>query len=83
MRTDEIAPRGSLTKTESSREWPSFNPAYSALVAALIAGLFLEAAFQRYQAGLPFREWWREALSVMAWFGIAIVGVMRGLKRTR
>ncbi|MGA2096219.1 MAG: hypothetical protein ABSH39_07965 [Candidatus Acidiferrum sp.] len=83
MRTDEIAPRGSLTKTDSPWVWPLFNPAHAGLGAAFIAGLFAEVAFQRYQEGLPFREWWREVFSVATWIGMAIVAVLRGLKRVR
>ena len=57
MRIDEIAPRGSVTQTESyqKRIWP-FNPAFGGLFFALIAGLFVESAFQSYQTGPPFAE---------------------------
>jgi hypothetical protein len=81
----KLAPRGSLIQTESSREkrWPPFNPAYGALFFALVAGLFAESAFQSYQNGLPFREWWREVLSTALLFGMAVIGVVRGLNRAR
>jgi hypothetical protein len=83
MRTDELAPRGSLIQTNTSQErkWPPFNPAYGALFLALVAGLFAESAFQSYQNGLPLREWWREVLSIGLFFGMAVVGVVRGLHR--
>jgi hypothetical protein len=83
MRTDEIAPRGSLAQSESSHEWPPFNPAYGALFFSLVAGMFAESAFQSYRTGLPFRECWREVLSTMLFFGMAVIGVARGLKRAR
>ena len=83
MRTDEIAPRVALTPAESAqnKKWSVLNPAFAALLAAVVAGVFVGSAFQNYAAGVRFREWWREALSATVWFGIAIVGLVRGLNR--
>lgn len=84
MRTDEFVPRGSLTQTDSAtgKKWSVFNPAFGGLLAALVAGLFAERVFQNYQAGIAFRELWREALMATFCFVMAIIGVVRGLNHT-
>jgi len=85
MRTDEIAPRVSLVEPEAARRknWSVLNPAFGAILAALVAGAIAESVFQSFQAGNGFRTWWREASLAVFWFVMAIVGVVRGLKKSR
>lgn len=85
MRTDEIAPRVSLVEPGAvhRRKWFAFSPAFAGILAAFIAGAIAESAFQSFQAGNGFHVWWRIALSATVWFVIAILGVARGLNKSR
>jgi hypothetical protein len=85
MRTDEIAPRILLTGSETvqKKKWSVFNPAFGGILAALVAGVAAESAFQSFQVGNGFHVWWRDARSAAFWFVMAIFGVIRGLNKSR
>lgn len=84
MRTDQIAPRVPLTQANSAQDkkWSVFRTAIGGLLASFVAGLFAESAFHSYQAGMGARQWWRTVVSAVCWFGIAIIGVARGLNKS-
>lgn len=85
MRTDKIAPRVSLTGsgTVQRMKWSVFNPAFGAILAALVAGVAAESAFQSFKAGNGFHTWWRDAIYAAFWFVMAIFGVVSGLNKSR
>jgi len=84
MRTDEIAPRISLSDADDvqRKKWVVFNPAFRGLLSAFIAGLYADSAFHAYQAGMGFDVRLR-VFTATLWFGMAAVGVVRGLRKAR
>jgi hypothetical protein len=85
MRTDELAPRVSLFEPEAaqSKNWFVINPAFWAILAAFVAGAIAASVFQSLQTGNGFRTWWRLGCVAVFWFVMAIVGVVRGLNKSR
>lgn len=85
MRTDEIAPRVTIVDSgiKKSKTLSVLNPAFGAIFCALIAGMKWQLALQTIQAGKSAEGWLFDAFFGLSWFVLAIVGVLRGLRKNR
>ena len=84
MRTDEIAPRVALPRADvvQRKKWLIFNPAFGGLLSAFVAGLYAQSAIRAYLTGMGFDARWR-ALMATFWLGMAVAGVVRGLRKSQ